>query len=352
MAKERLIKLPQTKGMFKVMGKVSGVGGDKFFTELKTKTGKDGKKVKFMVETKEGEDGVNKVPVELTGYEKENVYFFRNEDLDHGIEKDSKAVAWRDRLKFKQKGYNLLGTRVGLEKDEEGKNKQKVLVEFDAADYISKHLQDDQSVFVKGDIDYSESTGESGTRLFTRYQINQLSACKKDIDFESENFKEGNAFKQTFVYTGIEKAQEEGKYIISGLIVGYQNITHVEFTTYKAGLARTFKKKIRPYTAITVWGYLDNRVIKEEVEESDDWGEADTFDTAGSVFINERVITGADKDSIDKDTYSQDKVEEAIKAIKEFGESAAKVEKKDNKKDDDDFGDDDFGFDDDEDIPF
>ena len=40
MAKERLIKLPQTKGEFKLSGIVTGTQkGDKFFTNKKTKKG-------------------------------------------------------------------------------------------------------------------------------------------------------------------------------------------------------------------------------------------------------------------------------------------------------------------------
>ena len=52
MAKERLIKLPQTKGEFKLSGIVTGTQkGDKFFTNKKTKKGNDMNLLNFGVET-------------------------------------------------------------------------------------------------------------------------------------------------------------------------------------------------------------------------------------------------------------------------------------------------------------
>ena len=57
------------------------------------------------------------------------------------------------------------------------------------------------------------------------------------------------------------------------------------------------------------------------------------MDNVTKTFIRELVITGADKTSIDTETYSEEEMEKAILSLKEFGES-----KNNNSSSDDDWG--------------
>jgi hypothetical protein len=55
-----------------------------------------------------------------------------------------------------------------------------------------------------------------------------------------------------------------------------------------------------------------------KAEETAVWGSQDSFKNAKS-YIREMVITGADPSTIDKDTYTEKAIEEALKANEEFG---------------------------------
>lgn len=112
---------------------------------------------------------------------------------------------------------------------------------------------------------------------------------------------------------GIEKsADTEGKFIISGKVVGYNSIEDVEFVTYNSKLARTLQKALKPYNAIEIYGNISVTSNAEEVEEDDEWGESNKMERNNSPFVRELVVTGANKDSIDKTLYSEESVETAI----------------------------------------
>ena len=125
---------------------------------------------------------------------------------------------------------------------------------------------------------------------------------------------------------GISKDKDKDRFVISAKVIGYGSIEDVELITYNSKLANNLKK-LKPYTAITVWGDIDTVVNTEEVEEEDDgWGESNKMTKVSSPFTREMVITGADKDSIDTEIYSEESVEGAIaklasknKTDKEFG---------------------------------
>lgn len=207
MAKERLIKLPQTKGEFKLSGIVTGTQkGDKFFTNKKTKKGNDMNLLNFGVETNKD----STVYISLNGMVRDNVYFYKRPDKKNGETKgDTKKIAWADRQKFQEEGYRLIGVNVGVTKklNEKGEqvNNNNTLTEYDACKIIAQNLQDDQSVFVKGNIEYSSYKNDKGDiKRSSKFVPNQVSLCKP-IDFENEDFKENNTFKQTFIFMGITK---------------------------------------------------------------------------------------------------------------------------------------------------
>ena len=326
MAKERLIKLPETKGEFKICGKVVGTQkGDKFFTNKKTKNGKDMNLLSFGVETKED----STVYVSLNGMERDSVYFYKRPDKKNGEEKGTtKKVDWVDRASFKEEGYRLIGVNVGVTKklNEKGEevNENRTLTEYDACKVVADNLQDDQFVFTKGKLEFSSYKSDNGDRKrSSKFVPNQISLCKP-IDFSKDDFKEVNSFKQDIIFMGISKDEtdkDDIKFSVDTKIVTYNSIEDAEFIIRNKSLASSFKKNLKPYTLITVWGVINNKVESEEETETDCWGEANNFDTVKKSFIRELVITGADPSKIDTITYSEEAMDEAVRAIKEFGDN-------------------------------
>lgn len=315
--------LQQTKGQFQFRGIVTGTDKDNFYVNKNTQTGKPFRAISFGVEY----DKDKKDYISLNGMERDNVFFSKRETVDGKTKTTVEKVAWKDRFNFKKEGFGLIGINLGLEKttDTNGKevNKKVTLVEFDACDHIKNCLEDGQSVFVKGNIDYSTYDNKH----YTKFVPQQISLCSKDIDFEDEKFEPNHQFTQQIVYMGINKDKEckdKDRFIISAKIVGYSSIEDVEFVTYHTKLAKNLKG-LKPYTAITVFGDIDVSASVETVED-DSWGESNKMERVNSPFVREMVITGADKDSIDDTLYSESSVESAIaklankdKANKEFG---------------------------------
>ena len=330
MAKERLIKLPQTKGEFKISGIVTGTKkGDKFFNQKKTKTGKDMNLLNFGVETNED----TTVYVGLNGMVRDEVFFYKKAEKK-GEKGTTKKVAWVDRYKFNEDGYKLIGLNVGVSKklNDKGEkvNDNNTYTEFDACKQIGDNLQDGQSVFVRGNIEYSSYKNDKDEiQRSTKFVPNQVSLCR-DIDFKAEDFQENNGFKQVIIFEGIEFDESDAndkKARVQAKIITYSTIESAEFIIRDKKLANVFKKNLKPYNSIKVWGHITNKIETEEVEEEDVWGESNTFDNASKPSIRELVITGADPSSIDTETYSEEEIDKAVRALKEFGEETSKGSK-------------------------
>ena len=315
--------LQQTKGLFTFRGIVTGTDKDSFYKETTTKSGKPFRAVSFGVEF----DKDKKDFISLNGMEKDNVFFSKRETVDGKTKVTTEKVAWKDRFTFKKEGFGIIGVGLGLEKttDSNGKevNKKVTLVEFDACDRINQCLEDGQSVFVKGNIEYSTYDNKH----YTKFVPQQISLCSKDIDFEDEKFEANHQFTQPIVFIGISK--DKDRFVVSAKVISYSSIEDIELVTYNSKLANNLKK-LKPYTAITVWGDIDTVINTEEVEDEDDgWGESNKMTKVNSPFTREMVITGADPESIDTEIYSEESVESAIaklanknKADKEFGSNS------------------------------
>ena len=330
MAKERLIKLPQTKGEFKISGIVTGTKkGDKFFNQKKTKTGKDMNLLNFGVET----NADTTVYVGLNGMVRDEVFFYKRAEKK-GEKGTTKKVAWVDRYKFNEDGYKLIGLNVGVSKklNDKGEkvNDNNTYTEFDACKQIGDNLQDGQSVFIKGNIEYSSYKNDKDeVKRSTKFVPNQVSLCR-DIDFKAEDFQENNGFKQVIIFESIEFDESDAndkKARVQAKIITYSTIESAEFIIRDKKLANIFKKGLKPYNSIKVWGHITNKIETEEVEEEDVWGESNTFDNASKPSIRELVITGADPSSIDTETYSEEEIDKAVRALKEFGEETSKGSK-------------------------
>lgn len=307
--KKKGLDIPQTKGTFQVRGKVNGTLKDKFYIEKLTKTNKPWRATSFGVEFAPS----STIFVGLNGMERDFVYFSKR---DSETKKTvTKSVPWKDRFTFAEEGYRLIGVNVGVEKikDEKGNdvNNKKDLTDYDAAKEISDHLVDDKTVFVKGRIEYG-SYNDSHTTKFVPSQV----SLAKDIDFEKEDFAPLADFTQTIVFMSIKPNDEKTKATVEAKIVNYDSIEDAEFFITDMNLARVFSKNLKPYTSIKVWGNINVEKDTTEVEETDCWGAKNNMDRVNTPTVRELVITGADPDSIDTDTYSEEEMDKAIESMK------------------------------------
>lgn len=316
--------LQETKGTFELRGVVRGTDKDNFYKEIETKSGKVMKIVNFGADIEKDKT----VYLSLNGFEKDKVFFSTKKDGKTITEQ----VAWKDRNSFKKKDYSLIGIRLGITKtiDQNGKevNEKKNMTEFDACSFIGDNLKDDMSVYTRGKLEFSTYNDKH----YTKFVPNQVSLCKP-IDFDEEDYAPVSNFEQTIIYTGINKGDNE--FVLSGKVIGYSSIEDVEFyiTANREKLAKAFKK-LRPYTAIKVYG---NIVVEQEVEtvdEDDEWGEPNPMDRISNPVQRKLYVTGAVKDSIDPNLYSEEDIETAIAKLK----SDKQADKDYGSDDDDDWG--------------
>jgi hypothetical protein len=318
--------LPETKGQFKLRGNATGLQRDKAFQPKTTKTNKKMRILNFGVETAPE----STVYVTLQGMEKDEVYFGKRSEVK-GQKGETRKVVWADRHTPPGEGFRLMGIGVGLEKGEDGKNITNTYTEFDAAEEVYNNLNDDTPVFIRGDIEFSSFKRDNGeVSRNKKFAIKNIYGSN-DIDFDAEDFAETSEFKQKIIFMGIQKAEDtnDPHFIVEAQIVTYNSIEQTEFTVRNNALANQFRKALKPYTAIEVWGKIFNKVDTDDVQDSPvaAWGEEDSFKKVTKNYIRELVIVGADPETIDTETYTEESIEKAIKKLNSQGQ----VEKKEQK---------------------
>lgn len=318
--------LPETKGTFQIRGIVTGTERDSFYKETMTqKTNKPFRSVNYGVQ-------INKdstVYERLNGMERDKVYFSKTEKDEAGKNKtEVKAIDWKDRFKFDEDGFRLIGVRLGVSKvkDDKGNdvNDKKTLVEYDACKEISENLVDGVSVFTRGNIEYSQYQD----RHSINFVPNQISLCRP-IDFEDPEYKSMADFTQEFVFMGITPNEDKTEFAVEAKIVTYNTVEDAEFYITDHKLATLFKKNLKPYSKIKAWGKIVVEQFVEEVEETDGWGEKNEMEKVTAPTQRKLVITGADPSTIDREVYSQEALDAAIEKVK-----ASKQAKKDYDGDD------------------
>lgn len=317
----RIFELQETKGTFQVRGIISGVDKDRFYTDKKTKTGKDFRAVNFGCAYNDKQT----IYVSLNGMPQQKVYFSKRNQSTNKTE--IKDVPWANRNKFHEEGFRMIGVGLGLIKttDANGKsvNDKKTMTPFDACEYINENMRDDMSTFIKGNVEFSSYVdGEGNTRRSVKYVPSQISLCK-EVDFgayDGVDNKPVHDFTQTIVYMGIDKEKENdkdtGRFIVSAKIVTYSDIVDTEFIITDSKLAGVFRKNLKAYNAITVHGRIEVTHSVQEVEEEDAWGEANAMNSVSAPTKTEMIITGATPSTIDRETYTEKNVAEAVKKIK------------------------------------
>lgn len=319
LAKERLFDLPETKGTFRIRGMVTGKKRDNFYKETKTKTGKPMRRTSFGITYEPGKS----MYVSLQGMQQDNVYFSKaGKDGQKG---EVKKIPWADRFIFKEDGFRLIGNNIGVTKVVNSKgeyeNDKKTLTDFDSVKEITDNLDDDDSVFVRGKLDYSSFTTDKGESVNSVKLVpNQVSLCKSPIDYKAEDFESIHEFTQVIVFTGIDKEKENdkptGRFIVTANIVNYGTIEEAEFYMTNAKMAKQFRDRVKPYNAIKVWGEITVNEQIEEIESDDVWGETNKMEKQSAPTKREFIITGADPSSIDTETYSESSIASAKQKIK------------------------------------
>lgn len=333
--KKKGLGLPQTRGSFQIRGKVTGTQKDSFYKEKLTKTDKPWRSVSFGVQY--ADDAT--IFVGLNGMERDFVYFSKKEDNKIV----TKEVPWKERFTFAEKDYSLIGVNLGVSKIKDIKgnevNDKKRVTDYDACKEIADNLTDNQTVFVKGNIEFG-TYNEKHTTKFVPSQV----SLGKDIDFEAEDFNPLADFTQVIVYISTTPNEDKTRATVAAKIVNYDSVEDAEFIITDMNLARMFNKNLKPYTSIKVWGNISVEKNTEEVTTTDCWGTENNMEKVNAPTIRELIITGADPETIDMTTYTEAEIDKAIEAAraskaaeKDFGGSTegwGSVEKSDDADDD------------------
>jgi hypothetical protein len=310
------LPLAQTKGAFQLGGKIIGVNKENFYKSQKTKTNKIFRSVSFGVQV----DAQSIVYVRLNGMEQEFVYFSKRGEKK-GDKSIVEKVEWSKRNSWKKEGFTLIGVNIGLEKivNEKGQevNNVKHLTPFDACDYVKEHLTDGISVFIKGNLEYSNFE-TNGNKINSVKLIPTQISWSKDIDFDAKDFERNASFTQSMVMNGIE--QMDDKFVVTSNIINYNSVEFATFEVTNAKLATNLRKGVKPYSFLKVWGNIETARNIDTVEakdgDDDGWGSSNKMDRLVSPYKCIFVITGADKDSIEHETYNEESVMACVEEAK------------------------------------
>ena len=332
MAKEKLHDMKQTSSSFQVRGIVTGTKSQRFYKEGTSDSGK-WNALEFGLKIAENKT----VYLSLRGFPRAEVYYYKKGE--NGAKGTTKAVKWADRHKTPGKDYKLIGINISTGKDEDGKNINETFTEYDAIEWLKKNFKDGESVFVKGNLQFSSYTDKNGqTRRKVELVPNQISYTKDPVDFDAEDYKEMCEFENTLVFSSIDQELDEndkatGRFILSGHSIGYNTVENVSFILNEdcKKLATNIKKAMKPGYAIKTFGRVEVINNISIVEEDDSgWGETSPMERVNAPTIREYIVYRADPNSIEKEEYSEDAIEEAIRKIKaakaakeNFGESAS-----------------------------
>ena len=332
MTKEKLHDMKNTPSNFQVRGIVTGTQSQRFY---KSGTSDNGKwnALEFGVKIAENKT----VYLTMRGFPRAEVYYYKKGE--NGAKGTTKAVKWADRNKAPGKDYRLIGVNISTSKDEDGKNINETFTEFDAVEWLHKNFKDGESVFIRGNLQFSSYTDKNGqTRRKTEFVPNQISYTKEPVDFDADDYKEMCEFENTLVFSSIDKEMDEndkatGRFILSGYSIGYNSVENVSFIIKEdcTKLANNIKKAMKTGYAIKTFGRVE--VINDiaTVDEDDSgWGETSPMERVNSPTRREYIVYRADPNSIEKEDYTEDAINEAIRKIKaakaakeNFGESAA-----------------------------
>ena len=332
MAKEKMHEMKNTPSSFQLRGVITGTASQRFYKNGKSQNGNAWNALEFGVKIAENKT----VYVTMRGFPRDEVFYYKRGE--NGAKGTTKKVAWKDRKKSPGDGFRLIGVNISTGKDENGKNINETFVEYDAIEHLHNSLKDDESVFIKGNLQFSSYTNKNGqTRRKVELVPTQISYTQKPVDFDADDYEEMCEFENVLVFSSIDKELDENdkptsRYILSGYAIGYNSVENVSFIidADHAKLANNIKKAMKTGYAIKTFGRVnvinDISVVEDD---SDGWGETSPMERVNSPTIREYVVYRADPNSIEKEEYSEDAISEAIRKInsaktasENFGEKA------------------------------
>lgn len=345
----RLHELKQTSATFQARGIVAGMKKEKAYQSGTTKAGGQWNSLEFMLNINNNKA----IFIKLRGFPRNEVCYYKGSEVK-GEKGTTVKVPWKDRKKSPGDGYRLIGVNISTGKDENGKNVNEVFTEYDAVEYLHNALQDGESLFIKGDMNFSSYVGKDGqAKRSVELNPTQISYTQKPVDFDEEGYEEMAEFENTLVFTDIEKETDEngkntGRFVLSGYSIGYNTIESVSFIVDEnhTKLANNLKKNMKPGYAIKTYGkiFVTNNI--EAVETNDDgWGDTSPMERINSPSKREYIVYKGVPESIEKETYSEAEIAKAIKAIKNAKEASEKFVDTSDDTNADDWGTDDDGED-------
>ncbi len=338
--------LEQTKGKFKVIGKIKGIDNEKAYRQGVTKNGDDYQSINFLIETSPN----NTVGVELFGMKTDNVMIMNFKEKDK--RKNKKYIDWEDR--YDNHGdFELVGT-VTVKTDATKKKGEK-LMQYEAVESIFENFEEGDWVECRGQIDFESWETDEG-EVKTRYKMKMNLCVKiKERNFEDEKFKEVNEFAQTIVINELEVDKDSNRLIIHSKVIDYKsNVIDtalvIDIEKYKK-LATNLKKRLKFGDQIRLVGKIKNEIEFIKAEEDDEGDEEDWGGESVSIeedyqrnLIRELLVTGVVKKTHFEGKYTEEDL---------FNEDEENFGSDDADEMDDDDLDDDDDFDiDDDDLPF
>lgn len=315
---EKLHNMENTVSNFQIRGIISGTKSKRFYTSGTSKSGGTWNSVEFGVKIAENKT----VFVTLKGFPRNEVFYYK--PGEKGAKGTTQKVAWKDRKKSPGVGFRLIGVNISTGKDEDGKNINETMTEFDAAEWIHNNLCDGDSVFIKGNLQFSSYTDRNGqVRKKTELVPTQISYTQKPVDFDAEDYTEMAEFENTIVFSDIEQELDEngkksGRFVLSGYSIGYNTVEAVSFIidAEHAKLASNLKKAMKPGYSIKTFGRMEVIIDTSSVQEDDSgWGEVSPMERVNAPVRREYIVYRADPNTIEKEKYSEDDIAAAIRKI-------------------------------------
>ena len=382
-------KLEQTRGEFKIKGLVKGIDRDNAYEEGVRPSGRYAgrtfRKLNLGIQTSEN----NQLRLGMFSYEPDEVFLWNNDKRKKDPNYKGERIPFEEYLQKKEilkaNGTAVLQARIGVDYDDDGKLISHGLTTYEASEEIYDNIDNDDSVYVEGQISYSEYKNRQDEMVTgINYNVNRLFKSNTDFDLRAEDYEEQDYYEQQFVYVDsmIDKAKKQ--LVVIGRIIDYQeNTVDTNFVINygedkgMAKLAENMKKKFKFGDLVTVFGQLVNRSVEQDVEEEEDdllsalGGKAQPSHAKRANFTYEREMT---IDGVlewekgfysEEDFYANEIIEEEEEEKNDLtselgGKSAPKndnpfanLDMEDEDEDEDPFSDDPFADDDDDDsMPF
>ena len=327
---KKIHDLKQNRMTFEARGLITGTKSKNFYRSGTTRAGNSFNEINF---------GLTIAPqktiyMKISGFEQNEVFYF--EKVKKGEKGETKRIPWKDRKKSPGENYRLSGINISVSKDEKGKNINEVLVSYDAVEHLHAALKDGDSFYIKGDIQPSSYVNKDGN-VTKKVELvpTQMSYTNDPIDFEAEGFEpKADIMIEPFIFASIDKEMDEndkptGRFVMQGYDVNYNSIELMSFIieAQDASLANKIKKKMKPGNAMTMYGNINVVHDIVEVEDDDnDWGvqRKSKQNRVNSRSRFEYVLFDVKGATFDTETYSEDSIAQAMKAIKNAKDASAK----------------------------